>query len=457
MAEIDGSKPVILLADDDRGHRTMLRAVFAEAGYSTVEADDGDVAVDRVRDTPVDLVLLDLRMKRMDGLEALEAIKAVRFDLPVILMTAYSSIQTAVQSMKKGAFDYVTKPIDVEEIKLMVEKALDFDRLQRENRALRERIGERFDFSHILGHSPAMSELFETLALVAPSEATVLITGESGTGKELVANAIHENSHRRRRPFIKVNCAALHEGLLESEIFGHEEGAFTGATSLRKGRFELADGGTLFLDEIGDMSLPTQAKILRALQEGEIERLGGTTTIAVDIRLIAATHKNLEEMVEQGSFRQDLYYRLTVVPVHLAPLRERREDIPLLANHFLDRYRDKNRKNIRGFHPLAINTLSRYDWPGNIRELENAVERAVILCMGDRITPEELPTSIQRLGEAAPPVASPTPSTRTLKDTEREMILLALEQTRGNRTRAAASLGISRQTLLNKLKKYQLD
>jgi two-component system response regulator HydG len=363
-------------------------------------------------------------------------------------------VETAVAAMKKGAYDYVTKPLDVEDLKLKIERALEAARLRRENQLLRERLGERFDFSAILGQSRAMKEIFETLALVAPSEATVLITGESGTGKELVANAVHENSRRKGASFIKVNCAALHENLLESELFGHERGAFTGAVDARKGRFELADKGTLFLDEIGDMSATTQAKILRVLQEGEFERLGGAKTLRVDVRVIAATHRNLEAMVEQGSFRKDLYFRLSVVPVHLPPLRERREDIPLLAEHFLRKCAETNRKAVTGFRPETLALLVRHDWPGNIRELENTVERAVILCPGEQISAQDLPAQIRRLaGDSATARPFPGPGV-TLRDAEKELILATLEKTEGNRTRAAETLGISRQTLLNKLKEY---
>ena len=448
-----GTKPRILVVDDDRGHRTMLRALLAESGYEALEAEDGDAGVEAVRTHPVDAVLLDLRMPRVGGIEALEAIKAVRPDLPVIVLTAYASVDTAVAAMKKGAFDYLTKPVDAADLSRVLDKALEFRRLEEEIRLLRERLGERFDFSSIIGRSRPMRELFETLALVAPSDATVLITGESGTGKELVANAIHQNSPRRDKPFVKVNCAALHENLLESELFGHERGAFTGATAQRKGRFELAHGGTLFLDEIGDMSPATQAKVLRVLQEGEFERLGGSRTLKVDVRVIAATHRDLEAMVAEGAFRQDLYYRLSVVPVHLPPLRDRPEDIPLLAEHFLRIYAEKNRKAVAGFTPEAMDLLVRHPWPGNVRELQNAVERAVILCLGERVTPRELPPALQGAAAAAPQAPIPA-GPRTLKDAERELILRTLEQTGGNRTRAAQILGISRQTLINKLKEY---
>ena len=446
----------ILLVDDDAAHRTMLKAHLGAAGYEVVEADDGDVAVHLAKEREVDLVLLDLKMRRMGGMEALAAIREAKPALPVIIITAFSSVESAVEAMKKGAFDYVTKPVDAEELALTVARALDFDRLQRENAALKERLGETFDLCSIIGCSRPMRELFETLALVAPSDATVLITGESGTGKELVAGAVHHNSPRSGGPFVKVNCAALHENLLESELFGHEKGAFTGAAEQRKGRFELAHKGTLFLDEIGDMSPTTQAKILRVLQEGEFERLGGAKTIKVDVRLVAATHRNLEQMIEEGSFRQDLFFRLSVVPLHLPPLRERPEDIPALAEHFLKKYSGKNRKDIRAFHPEAMEALLAYAWPGNIRELENAIERAVILCLTEQITLRELPAAVRQAAESSERPFVPRPG-MTLREMEKELILSTLQKVDGNRTRAAEILGITRQTLQNKLKEYDFS
>ena len=451
------SGQTILLTDDDKAHRTMLKAHLSGAGYDLIEADDGDVAVHLVRERSVDLVLLDLKMQRMDGMEALAEIHKLKPELPVIIITAFSSVENAVEAMKQGAFDYVTKPVDSDALQLTVQRALDFKSLERENVALKQRLGEKFDLGNLIGSSQPMQELAETLALVAPSDATVLITGESGTGKELVAGAVHHNSRRREFPFIKVNCAALHENLLESELFGHEKGAFTGAAEQRKGRFELADQGTLFLDEIGDMSLTTQAKILRVLQEGEFERLGGSKTIKVDVRLLAATHKNLEQMVEAGGFRQDLFFRLNVVPLHLPPLRERPMDIPALAEHFLELYSKKNRKDIRSFQPEAMEALLAYLWPGNIRELENAVERATILCLEEEIALQHLPLPIRQAytDNADRPFAI-RPGL-TLKDMEKELILSTLRQTDNNRTRAAEILGITRQTLQNKLKDYDLS
>jgi two-component system response regulator HydG len=449
-------KKTLLLVDDDNAHRTMLKAHLGTEGYEIIEADDGDVAVHLAKEREIDLVLLDLKMQRMDGLEALAEIHKHKPDLPVIIITAFSSVENAVDAMKQGAFDYVTKPVDSDALSLTVKRALDFKNLEQENLVLKQRLGEKFDLGNLIGTSQPMQELAETLALVAPSDATVLITGESGTGKELVAGAVHHNSQRKDAPFIKVNCAALHENLLESELFGHEKGAFTGAAEQRKGRFELADHGTLFLDEIGDMSLTTQAKILRVLQEGEFERLGGSATIKVDVRLLAATHKNLEQMVNEGSFRQDLFFRLSVVPLHLPPLRERPMDIPALAEHFLNRYCEKNRKDIRSFASEAMEALLAYQWPGNIRELENAIERAVILCLEEKIALQHLPLQVRQSytdNTERPFAVRPG---LTLKDMEKELILSTLRQTENNRTRAAEILGITRQTLQNKLKEYGL-
>lgn len=450
------AKKTLLLVDDDNAHRTMLKAHLGSEGYKIIEADDGDVAVHLAKARDIDLVLLDLKMKRMDGMQALAEIHKHKPELPVIMITAFSSVENAVAAIKQGAFDYVTKPVDSDALILTVQRALDFKNLQQENASLKQRLGEKFDLGNLIGVSQPMQDLAETLLLVAPSDATVLITGETGTGKELAAGAVHHNSRRKDAPFIKVNCAALHENLLESELFGHEKGAFTGAAEQRKGRFELADQGTLFLDEIGDMSLTTQAKILRVLQEGEFERLGGNTSIKVDVRLLAATHKNLEQMVEEGSFRQDLFFRLNVVPLHLPPLRERPVDIPALAQHFLALYCAKNRKDIRSFQADALEALLAYAWPGNIREMENAIERAVILCLEEKIALQHLPLPVRKSyadNAERPFVIRPG---LTLKDMEKELILSTLRQTDNNRTRAADILGITRQTLQNKLKEYGL-
>ncbi len=449
-------KEKILVVDDEQSHRTMLRAVLTQEGYNISEADDGISAVKAIENEAFDLILMDIRMTDMNGIEAVRQIKRISPSIPIIMMTAYASVKTAVEALKSGAYDYLTKPLDIDELKILIKKALEHYRLQEENVFLKERLADRFHFSNIIGQSKRMKELFENLSLVAPSDATVLIYGESGTGKELVANAIHQNSPRAQKPFIKVSCAALPETLLESELFGHERGAFTGALSRKAGRFQLADGGTLFLDEVNVMSLTTQVKLLRVLQEREFEPLGSTKTIHVDIRLIAATNKELEIEVKEGRFREDLFYRLNVVPIHLPPLRERKEDIPLLAEHFFKLYKEKNKKSIKGFLPKTIDTLMRYDWPGNIRELENVIERAILLCRSEYLSPKDLPLPLQGEEVRAQSIIT-IPTGMTLEELEKEAIIQTLEDTGGNRTQTAQILGISRKTLQNKLKEYGLE
>jgi two-component system, NtrC family, response regulator HydG len=450
--------PNILIVDDDASHRRMLEAVLTAEGYAVAHAEDGRRAVSAVEDRFYDLILMDIRMSRMGGIEALKQIKEISPGIPVIIMTAYASVGTAVDGLKSGAHDYLTKPLDIDELKILVDKALQFRRLEQENRYLKARIGEQFDFPNIIGRSAAMKTLFETISLVAPTEATALIQGESGTGKELIANAIHQNSPRRDKPFITVNCAALPETLLESELFGHEKGAFTGATGRKQGRFRQAHTGSIFLDEIAEMSSALQPKLLRVLQEQSFEPIGGAQTIHVDIRVIAATNRHLETEIETGRFREDLYYRLNVVTLPIPPLRDRREDILLLADHFLKKYAEKNRRLIKGFVPRTTDLLMRYPWPGNVRELENAVERAVILARGDMITPEDLPDAIRKAGpEDEITAAASFPTGKSLKEMEKEMILQTLQDTNGNRTRTAEILGISRRTLQMKLKEYGVN
>lgn len=450
------SKHHILLVDDDSAHRTMLKVNLSGDQMEIMEVNDGDEVLTFLENHDIDLILLDMKMANMDGLATLAALKGTPYAIiPVIVLTAFSSVDTAVKAMREGAYDYVAKPIDLEELRMVIAKALGFQALQQENILLKKHLKRRYSFGNIIGSSPAMEKLFATLSLVAPSDATVLITGESGTGKELIASALHHKSKRKDAPFIKVNCAALNDNLLESELFGHEAGAFTGAVSRRKGRFEQADQGTLFLDEIGDMSLPTQAKILRVLQEGELDRLGGSETIGVDVRLLAATHRDLQEMIRERTFRQDLFFRLSVVPVELPPLRDRSTDIPELAALFLKRYATKNRKDLKGFTPEVLRLFLSYDWPGNIRELENTVERAVILCPAEHISTRELPP--QLIPEELPLESFQGPPPVTLRDMEREMIRATLAQHQGNRTKTAKTLGVARQTLLNKLKEYEID
>ncbi len=447
----------ILIVDDDTSHRTMLKVNLKSAGFTILEADDGDKVLPLLAEKHVDVILLDLKMQRIDGLTTLTILLHEGISIPVLVITAFSSVESAVDAMKKGAFDYVTKPVDIEELKLTISRALNFRALNKENKALKMRLDDHYKFDSIIGKSQAMQEMFETLELVAPTDSTVLITGESGTGKELIANALHHNSARVKGPFIKLNCAALHENLLESELFGHESGAFTGASNQRKGRFELAHTGTLFLDEIGDMSLATQTKILRILQEGEFERVGGDKTIKVDVRLLAATHKNLQEMITEGTFRQDLFFRLSVIPLHLPALRERAVDIPELAQFFLKKYAEKNRKDIKGFHPEALHLLMQYDWPGNIRELENTIERATILCLGEQITLRELPPQFFPEGIEPHTTDLLLKDDFTLRDMEREVIKTTLEKCHNNKSATAKKLGIARQTLLNKIKEFDLD
>ena len=446
----------ILVVDDDQAHRTMLRTLLSGWGYKIVEADDGQVAIEKVHEQAFDMILMDIRMLKVSGLEALDGIKTYNPAIPVIIMTAYSSVETAVEALKKGAYDYLTKPLDFDELRLAMERAMDHSQLKEENRLLRETLGSHFDRQNIIGRSTAMVKLLETVAQVAPSEATVLITGDSGTGKELIAGAIHFNSPRKDGPFVKVNCAAITETLLESELFGHEKGAFTGAHRLKEGRFRQADGGSLFLDEVSEMSLGMQVKLLRALQEREITRVGGEEVIKVDVRIIAATNKDLIQEVESERFREDLYYRLNVVTLNVPLLRERKEDIPLLAQHFLNTFAEKNRKQIKGFTPQAMDQLLKYDWPGNVRELMNAVERAVVLSRSEYLDEQDLPLAIKDAlsAEEKSPSRDAVPADLPLEDVEKATILKTLESTDGNKSEAARRLGITRKTLHKKLKKY---
>jgi len=450
------NKPSVLIVDDDSTHRTMLRALIGGWGYDAFEADDGSTAMEQVQERPFDLVLMDVRMLKVSGLEALERIKAFNPAIPVTIMTAYSSVETAIEALKKGAYDYLTKPLDFDKLRFTLERAMEHIRLKEENRILKENLGKHFDMQNIIGRSPAMITLLETVAHVAPSEATVMITGESGTGKELIAGVIHFNSPRKDGPFIKINCAAITETLLESELFGHEKGAFTGAERRKEGRFYQAHGGTLFLDEVSEMPLTMQVKLLRVLQERELTRVGGEKVITVDVRVIAATNKNLSELKAQGVLREDLYYRLNVVNLDIPPLRERIEDIPLLARHFLEMFAKKNRKEIKGFTPVAMDRLIRYDWPGNVRELMNAVERAVVLARADYLDDTDF-TIMQNLSgqsHEALPVFVEKNNNISLEQIEKVVILRTLKSVTGNKSEAARRLGITRKTLHKKLKKY---
>ncbi|EOR0582241.1 sigma-54-dependent response regulator transcription factor ZraR [Escherichia coli] len=432
----------ILVVDDDISHCTILQALLRGWGYNVALANSGRQALEQVRERVFDLVLCDVRMAEMDGIATLKEIKALNPAIPVLIMTAYSSVETAVEALKTGALDYLIKPLDFDNLQATLEKALAHTHIiDAETPAV---IASQFG---MVGKSPAMQHLLSEIALVAPSEATVLIHGDSGTGKELVARAIHASSARSEKPLVTLNCAALNESLLESELFGHEKGAFTGADKRREGRFVEADGGTLFLDEIGDISPMMLVRLLRAIQEREVQRVGSNQTISVDVRLIAATHRDLAAEVNAGRFRQDLYYRLNVVAIEVPSLRQRREDIPLLAGHFLQRFAERNRKAVKGFTPQAMDLLIHYDWPGNIRELENAVERAVVLLTGEYISERELPLAIA----STPIPLAQSLDIQPLVEVEKEVILAALEKTGGNKTEAARQLGITRKTLLAKL------
>ena len=446
-------KNSILVVDDDLAHRTMLRTLLASWGYEVSEADDGRAAIEAVHGQPFDLVLMDIRMIHVSGIEALEEIKAFNPAIPVILMTAYASVETAVEALKKGAYDYLTKPLDFDELKLAIARATEHSRLKEENRLLRESLGLKFDRRNLIGRSAVMTRLLETVTQVAPSEATVLITGESGTGKEVIAGAIHYNSSRREGPFIKINCAAIPETLLESELFGHEKGSFTGADRRREGKFRQADGGSIFLDEVSEMSLAMQVRLLRVLQEREITRVGGEEVIRVNVRVITATNRDLPAAIEAGRFRKDLFYRLNVVTLHVPPLRERKDDIPPLAEHFLKMFAEKNRKRVRGFTPQAMDRLLRYDWPGNVRELMNTVERGVVLTRSEYIDEGELTPVLLKQHEEETVLPGEVPAA-SLEELEKATILKTLEQTGGNKSEAARRLGITRRTLHQKLKKY---
>jgi len=450
----------ILVVDDDPSHLTVLKTIIKSWGYTVSSTDDGTHAVESVKERPFDLILMDVRMAQMSGIEALKKIKDYNPAIPILIMTAYSSVDSAVEALKAGAYDYLTKPLDFEVLKLTLERALEHTGLKEENKYLKDKLSADYELKNIIGKSRSMKEMIDMLAMIAPSEATVLITGESGTGKELVAKSIHHNSNRKGHPLIVVNCAALTETLLESELFGHEKGAFTGADKRREGRFMKANRGTIFLDEIGETSPKMQAKLLRVIQEREIQRVGGEETLSVDVRILAATNRNLEADIIEGKFREDLYYRLNVVALNVPPLRDRQDDIPLLAQHFLAKYAEKNRKQVRDFSPLAMDMLLKYEWPGNVRELENTIERAVILLPGEHITEKELPSNItESYSKNRGWVEQPKPlaANRPLEEIEKEAILATLEAAGGNKSETARRLRINRKTLHKKLKDYGID
>jgi DNA-binding NtrC family response regulator len=447
----------LLVVDDEPGMRRMLSRALTSLGHRVVTAATGGEAIAVLEDDSIDLVVSDIVMEPVDGLTLLGQMRERYPALPVIMITAYGTVESAVEAMKQGADDYVTKPFSTDELSLVISRALERVRLLDERAYLREEISRQYDFQGIVGDSEEMRRIFEVAASVSTTSAGVLITGESGTGKELLARSIHFSSQRKNNPFIVLNCGAMAEGVLESELFGHEKGAFTGAHRQRKGRFELAHTGTLFIDEVGELSPGSQIRLLRVLQEREFERVGGDETIRVDVRIIAATNKDLREEVAAGRFREDLYYRLNVVEIPIPPLRRRVEDIEPLALYFLKRYSRETGKRIESITPLAREIMRRYDWPGNVRELENAVERGVVLARTDTITPAELPIGISGERKSVLDItAEPKTLPEMIEEIERQIIVGTLEQFNGSQTRTAEQLGVARTTLRYKLEKYGL-
>ncbi|MGA8018658.1 MAG: sigma-54 dependent transcriptional regulator [Desulfobacterales bacterium] len=452
----------VLIVDDEKNYTRILGAVLEEEGFETLTANSGPEALEILEGSDVDLVLTDMKMPLMDGIQLLEKIKTRDSELPVIMMTAHGTVDKAVEAMQKGAYSYILKPFDNDRLIIYVRKAVAMFRVIKENRDLRDAVSSQYSFGNIIGKSKVMQQVFDTIRKVAPSNATVLIEGESGTGKELVAKSIHFNSPRREKPFVAVNCSALAETLLESELFGHEKGAFTGAVSMRKGRFELADTGTLFLDEIGDMSTGLQVKLLRVLQEKVFERVGGTKPIVVNIRVIAATNRNLKEEMKKERFREDLYYRLNVVHIALPSLKQRQQDIRLLLDHFIKKYAHERKHSVpvTGIDPDVERLFYEYSWPGNVRELENLIERLMIMSPGGVITPADLPKSFKETAHDDLYIES-VPADAKLYDTltmiEKTMILRALKKTGYIQSRAAELLGIGKSGLNQKIKKYNLD
>ncbi|MBN1412083.1 MAG: sigma-54-dependent Fis family transcriptional regulator [Spirochaetales bacterium] len=444
----------VMVVDDEKNIREGLGKALEMDNYSVYLAADGSEAVDLLQENDIDLIISDLIMPKMSGEELLSKVSVECPTIPVIILTAHGTIETAVNAMRNGAYDFVTKPINLDRFSLLVKRALSNRKLVLQHRALQEELERKSQFSNIIGRSEAMKKIFEVISQVAPTKASVLITGDSGVGKELVADAIHYHSPRKDKPFIKVHCAALTETLLESELFGHEKGAFTGAFAKKRGRFELAHGGTIFLDEIGEINQNIQIKILRVLQEKQFERVGGEETVTVNVRIISATNKDLTEEIREGRFREDLFYRLNVVNIKIPPLRERKDDIPLLVTSFLKEFARENNKTIEGFDTKARQALFSYSWPGNIRELRNCIESAVVMCKSNLITMEDLPENIRQdsdkdfikleLGISMP-------------DAEKEIIRSTLHFVNGNKSKAAQILGIGRKTLHRKVEEYKLE
>ncbi len=444
-------KAKLLVVDDEINIREGLQKALSLDGYEVEVAQDGQEALDKIDEGEIDLVITDLRMPRVSGEELMkEALSRYPY-IPVIILTGHGTIENAVEAMRNGAYDFITKPLNIDKLSLIVNRALENSSLKRQNRELLLQLRKRYSFENIIGKSSPMKNVFETIELVAPSRANVLIYGESGTGKEMIADAIHHNSPREDKPYIKVHCAALPESLLESELFGHEKGAFTGAIARKRGRFELAHLGSLFLDEVGEIPSQVQVKLLRVIQEREFERVGGELSLKVDVRIISATNKNLKEEVENGTFREDLYYRLDVVSIHVPPLRERRDDVPLMVHKFMEEFSRENNKEIEGITNGALQALVAYKWPGNVRELRNVIESIVVLTKGNIISEQDLPQYILSKDEQS---HLKIPAGVTLAEAEKRLILFTLQNTGGNKTRASEILKIGRKTLHRKLGEY---
>ena len=446
-------KPNLLLVDDDKNALDGLVKILAHDGYPVSGVLSGYEALNLLSRKSFDIIVTDMKLPGMGGLSLINEIRKKEESVSIVVITAYSSVKTAVEAIKCGADDYLTKPINIEELKLVLEKIWERQQLIAQNRMLKEKLKDKYKSSELVGSTPQMKQIFHMIEDVAPSTASILILGETGTGKELVANAIHCQSDRACMPFVALHCAALSEGVLESELFGHEKGAFTGAVQSRKGRFELADGGTLFLDEAGEMSLKVQVKLLRVLEKGEFERVGGEKTLKVDVRLITATNRYLEKEVSEGRFREDLFYRLNVITIHLPPLRERREDIPILSNFFVIKYTKKYKKEIKGFTPEAMEALCAYHWPGNVRELENVIERAIVLCKKNTISADHLPRNVVPDKDDMSVIKIPVGI--SLKEAEKEIIQKTLQMTLGSKKEAARILGISHRKIEYKVKEWQ--
>ncbi len=450
-------KPRILLVDDDKNTADGLKKILLQDGYDTGCTYTGNEALDLIEAEHFDIVITDMKLPDISGFSIIEKVKKKNVDIAVVMITAFSSIQTAIDAMKKGADDYLTKPVNIEELELILKKILERRLLILQNKELKQKLKDKYNFSGIIGNTPEIQLIFKTITEIAPTAATVLIYGDTGTGKELIANAIHYSSDRKDKPFVALHCASLSEGVLESELFGHEKGAFTGAISQRRGRFELANGGSLFLDEVGEMNSHVQIKLLRVLETGKFERVGGEKTIESDVRIIAATNRDLEKEIKEGRFREDLYYRLNVINLKLPSLRERKGDIGLLIDNFLVKYSRKNKKDIKGITPQSAKLLDNYDWPGNIRELENTIERAVVMARNEYIEPSDLPSNINVNTKKSRKETFRIPSGATMKEIEKKVIIETLQTTNGSKSKAAKILGISTRKIEYKIKEWSMD